>query len=217
MERRSFLGLTLQKERYFDSTDPIKKEEVDPVDKLVNQELPQLMEVTTGLEAYTGDWGWGEARHLLNRALFGAKKTEVDQAIQDGLDVTLDKLLADWDEPSPPVYYAHEKDINIPKGSTWVGSPTNNSDGVNNTGARRRSLNYWSIGLMANQEVSIREKMTLFWHNHFATEVNISGDPRYSYQLVSLFRRNALGNFKTLVEEVTVNPAMLVYLNGNQN
>ena len=217
MERRTFLGFTLQKERYVNSTDPIKKEEVDPVDKLVNQELPQLMEVTTGLEAYTGDWGWAEARHLLNRSLFGARKAEVNQAIEDGLDGTLDKLLADWDEPSPPVYYAHEKDTNVPKGSTWVGSPTNNSDGVNNTGARRRSLNYWSIGLMASQEVSLREKMTLFWHNHFATEVNISGDPRYSYQLVSLFRKNALGNFKTLVEEVTVNPAMLVYLNGNQN
>ncbi|MEM6763707.1 MAG: DUF1800 domain-containing protein [Bacteroidota bacterium] len=220
MDRRAFFGGTLQRTKVADPTptDPVKGGKIDPVDELVNQELPQLQGVTTGLEAYTGAFGWEEARHLLNRALFGAKKAEVDQAVQDGLEATLDKLVADWEEPSPPVYYQHDRDVNVPIGSTWIASQQNNGDGVNNFGSRWRTLVYWSIGQMITQEVSLREKIAMFWHNHFSTELLASGgDARFSYQLVRLFRLHGLGNVKTLVEEVTVNPAMLHYLNGNQN
>ncbi|MEM9935155.1 MAG: DUF1800 domain-containing protein [Bacteroidota bacterium] len=217
MDRRAFMGLTLQEEIESDPSDPIDSPSIDPVSNLVNQELPQLQEVTTGLEAYTGDFGWAEARHLLNRALFGATKAEIDQAETDGLEATLDKLVADWEEPSPPIYYNFDRDVKIPNGSTWIASSQNNGDGVALAGARRRSIRHWSFGEMLNQGVTLREKMVLFWHNHFATEMDASGDVRYTYQLVRIFRQHALGNFKTMVEEVTVNPAMLLYLNGNQN
>ncbi|MEM9933431.1 MAG: DUF1800 domain-containing protein [Bacteroidota bacterium] len=218
MDRRTFLGATLQSKRHSDPLDPVKKGKIDPVSKLVNQELPQLQEVTSGLEAHTGDFEWAEARHLLNRSLFGAKKAEIEQAVSDGLDATIDKLVADWEEPDPPVYYSYNKDPNAPVGTSWVSHSRSPGGGVNPEGFRRRSLRYWALGLMATQEVSLREKMALFWHNHFATELLFSGnDSRYSYQLMRLFRLHGLGNFKTLVEKVTVNPAMLHYLNGNQN
>ncbi|MEM6763702.1 MAG: DUF1800 domain-containing protein [Bacteroidota bacterium] len=216
MDRRSFLKLGGPQAKNAD-TSPASRIKVDPVFKLRNQQLPQVAQVSTGLEAYTGKFGWSEARHLLNRSLFGARKVEIEQAMADGLDATIDKLLAEWEEPSPPIYYDYNRDINAPQGSTWVTLPQNNGSGINVAAARRRSLRAWSVGLMVNQEVSLREKMTLFWHNHFATELQASGDVRFSYELLKLFRKYGLGNFKTLVEEVTVNPAMLVYLNGNQN
>lgn len=57
--------------------------------------------------------------------------------------------------------------------------------------------------------------MTLFWHNHFVTaETN---DPRLEYKYITTIRKNSLGNFKTLTKEITIDPAMLLYLNGNQN
>ncbi|MBK9376820.1 MAG: DUF1800 family protein [Saprospiraceae bacterium] len=57
--------------------------------------------------------------------------------------------------------------------------------------------------------------MMLFWHNHFV--VSDVFDPRYKYYYLTTLRKNVLGNFKTLTEEITIDAAMLVYLNGNQN
>jgi uncharacterized protein (DUF1800 family) len=70
---------------------------------------------------------------------------------------------------------------------------------------------------MFYQERSIHEKMILFWHNHFSTEADTVRDARYLYKHHSLLRKFALGNFKTFVREMSIDPAMLVYLNGNKN
>ena len=70
-------------------------------------------------------------------------------------------------------------------------------------------------GLMNEGGVSIREKMMLFWHEHFA--LNNINRAQYGYHYLNLCLTHALGNFKTLVEEMTITPAMLIFLNGNQN
>ncbi|RYG30344.1 MAG: DUF1800 domain-containing protein, partial [Chitinophagaceae bacterium] len=102
-------------------------------------------------------------------------------------------------------------DKEVPAGQTWINATTFNGK---NNGRRRNSFKNWWYGLMINQQRSLREKMVLFWHNHFATESNIVDNARYLYQHNDLLRRNALGNFRTLVKEVTTDPAMLKYLNG---
>jgi uncharacterized protein (DUF1800 family) len=105
-------------------------------------------------------------------------------------------------------------DNNIAAGSTWVGD-------INNDGTiasyRRASFKKWWVGNLINQDRSIREKMTLFWHNHFATETNDVGNAQYVYKHHNLLRTSALGNFKTLTRNITFDPAMLVYLNGQYN
>ena len=63
----------------------------------------------------------------------------------------------------------------------------------------------------------MHEKLVLFWHNHFATETQTIGDARFMYKHNAMLRANALGNFKTLAKEVTIDPAMLIYLNGYLN
>src|SRR5882724_11047347 len=73
------------------------------------------------------------------------------------------------------------------------------------------------MGVMVNQDRSLREKMSLFWHNHFATDTNIIGNAQFVYKHHSMLRMNALGNFRTLLKEVTTDPGMLVYLNGQYN
>ncbi|MEP6793336.1 MAG: DUF1800 domain-containing protein, partial [Saprospiraceae bacterium] len=71
------------------------------------------------------------------------------------------------------------------------------------------------LSLFLNEGVSIREKMFLFWHNHFVTaNANIG---KMIYQYAKVLRDNATGNFRTLVEQITVNPLMLLYLNGNES
>jgi uncharacterized protein (DUF1800 family) len=82
---------------------------------------------------------------------------------------------------------------------------------------RRSSFKKWWIGLMINQNRSIREKMTLFWHNHFATETIEVSIAQYVYKHHTLLRSNALGNFRNLTKKITLDPAMLIYLNGQNN
>lgn len=62
-----------------------------------------------------------------------------------------------------------------------------------------------------------REKLALFWHNHFVTELDTYVCPSWQYAYHSILQEHALGNFKTFVKEIGKTPAMLFYLNGVQN
>jgi len=64
---------------------------------------------------------------------------------------------------------------------------------------------------------NLREKMALFWHNHFVTEVRDYKLAVYAYRYVTLLRTHALGNFKDFVYAMGTDPAMLTYLNGAQS
>lgn len=166
-----------------------------------------------GVSPYTGAWGREQAAHLLRRCMFGPTADEIDTAVQDGLSATIQKLLTPASPASPPLNPSFLIDIEAPIGRTWVNA--NLIVGVN--GYRQTSLFAWWIGHMINQEVSLTEQMALFWHNHFATEISVYSDARLGYLYLSTLRDNALGNFKELVEKITVDPAMLRYLNGDQN
>lgn len=176
---------------------------------------------TTGLQPYTGSFGAPELRHLLRRTLFGA--TKADMAYFSGKSVTqvVNELLNPTAPlPAPPVkeYVVSATtlvpDNNIAAGTTWVGDI--NNDG-NIAGYRRASFKKWWVGNLINQDRSIREKMTLFWHNHFATETNDISNAQYVYKHHHLMRTSALGNFKTLTKNMTLDSGMLVYLNGQYN
>lgn len=67
---------------------------------------------------------------------------------------------------------------------------------------------------MASSDARLREKMALFWHGHFACVV---GNSFYQQQLLDIIRRNALGSFSALLREVSKSPAMLFFLNNQQN
>lgn len=75
-------------------------------------------------------------------------------------------------------------------------------------------LNLNFLTQMTKSEDQLREKMAFFWHGHFATRVN---NPKFNRQLLNVIRKNALGNFKELLFEVSKSPAMLQFLNNQQN
>lgn len=172
------------------------------------------------LSQYSGTWDLTAVRHLLKRTKFGVKRSEIDFFF--GLDLTssLDLLLNDIEPfPQPPIKEynpsaAAVPDTLIASGQTWVNDP--NTDGTVNA-LRRASFKKWWVGQMLNQGNSLREKMTLFWHNHFSTESNDIGNAQYLYKHHHLLRTHALGNFKQLVKQITIDPGMLVYLNGQNN
>ncbi|SDR92537.1 Uncharacterized conserved protein, DUF1800 family [Mucilaginibacter mallensis] len=79
---------------------------------------------------------------------------------------------------------------------------------------QEKDLNLAWIDKMSKTDAQLREKMTLFWHNHFACRSNRAS---FAQQLNNIQRSNALGNFRTMVMEVSKSPAMLQFLNNQQN
>ena len=173
--------------------------------------LPERAPIEGGLTVYTGVWTEREAAHLLRRTIFGPTREQIIQAAENGMAATVAALLQDKPEPAPPINYVFDNDPNTPIGETWIDKPSNQEF----TAYRRRSLYAWQTGLILDEGISVLEKMTLFWHNHFVTS-NIQS-PKAVYQYIALLRSFALGNFKELTKAITINPAMLVYLNGNEN
>lgn len=177
--------------------------------------------VLSGIQPYTGPWTNTEVIHLLRRTMFGAKKSDVDFFVGMTMTQSVDYLLnVNNTPPAPPLKTyassttAGDPDAAIPQESTWVN--TNTTDGGINA-QRRASFKNWWTGLMINQDATIREKMVLFWHNHFATETADIGNGIWCYQNNAVIRANALGNFKTFVKAITLNTGMLRYLNGYLN
>jgi len=77
-----------------------------------------------------------------------------------------------------------------------------------------KNLNLAWLNEMVNSDAQLREKMSLFWHGHFASRnLNIF----YQQLLLDIIRRNALGNFADLLREVSKSAAMINFLNNNQN
>ena len=77
-----------------------------------------------------------------------------------------------------------------------------------------KNLNIRWLEEMINNEAQLREKMSLFWHGHFACRVINS---YFQQELLQTIRENALGNFKDLLREVSKSPSMISFLNNQQN
>lgn len=79
---------------------------------------------------------------------------------------------------------------------------------------QEKDLNLTWINKMSTTDAQLREKMTFFWHNHFACRSN---NAWFAQQLNNIQRTHALGNFRDMVLEVSQSPAMLQFLNNQQN
>ncbi|HRO47962.1 DUF1800 domain-containing protein [Agriterribacter sp.] len=175
---------------------------------------------SSGIEPYTGAWTGNEVIHLLKRTMFGAKPGDIHYFAGKTMEAAVDELLNITSPlPDPPVkeYDTAEAlvpDSNVDHGTTWI-NDFNEDDKIG--GLRKQSFKKWWVGVMLNQPRNIREKMMLFWHNHFATEMASSTNARYAYKHHTLLRTHALGNFKSLARAISVDPLMLVYQNGEQN
>ena len=77
-----------------------------------------------------------------------------------------------------------------------------------------RALNVAWMSAMADGKTSLRERMSLFWHGHFACRVQNAG---FVQSYLNTIRKNALGNFGDLLMAVSREPAMLQFLNNQQN
>jgi uncharacterized protein (DUF1800 family) len=204
MDRRDFLTATKTKPQ-----------------KIVAQKFSPAR-VLSGINPYMGTWGTNEAIHLLKRTMFGAKKADVDYFLTKTVGQAVDELMNPTaTNPAPPIkeYVTSttlgvNADGNIAQGTTWINDI--NSDGTVQS-QRRASYKKWWTGVMLNQDRSIREKMMFFWVDHFGNEASDVGNANWVYKQHDTIRQNVLGNFKQMVKDITIDYAMLRYLNGYLN
>ncbi|MEO1258905.1 MAG: DUF1800 domain-containing protein [Bacteroidota bacterium] len=184
-------------------------------DNLPRQISPPSTVFLSGLAPYSGTWDTEQIAHLLRRTMFGAKNTDIEFFGNLTPSDAIDLLLLQPATPLPPIndYSADTNDPQVPEGETWVDASQNS----NLSPVRTRSLKCWWIGNMLEQGRSLHEKMVLFWHNHIPVEFDVVRNAHYSHQYLHTLYENAFGNFKTLMKAITLDPAMLVYLNGQLN
>src|SRR5215203_2275775 len=155
----------------------------------------------SGLNPYSGSWTTNEVQHLLKRTMFGSTKADINYFKGLSMTQAVDELLNPTASlPAPPVNdynNATTTDPAVALGQTWVNAPTN--DGNINS-LRRQTFKKWWTGIQINQDRSIREKLTLFWANHFSTETVDISNAHWVYWHHALLRQNALGNFKQLTK-----------------
>jgi uncharacterized protein (DUF1800 family) len=135
--------------------------------------------------------------HLFRRAGFGATTTELDQFSAMGAAATADHLL-NFGQIS-------NQDLE------------NRLSGFDPMGkAKGMSLPGWWLQRMTGTARPLEEKMTLFWHGLLTSGLDKAG-PAQLYQQNQLFRKMALGNFDELLKAVSKDPAMMIYLDSENN
>lgn len=163
---------------------------------------------------FEGQWTYKRASHLLRRTIFGPTHMQIKESENIGLDDTIDLLLTEKPSPPLPINFYFTSDPEVPVGQTWIDKKMD----VDISGlvqSRNASLSAWTVNLMTDKNINITEKIMLFWHNHLV--ISDITDPNAKYSYITKIRKYSLGNFKQLVKEISIEPGMLEYLNGNEN
>ena len=170
-------------------------------------------------------WNDATAAHLLNRAGFGSTPIEIERARQKGLTAAVRDLVdvkADAANVPPPAW-AHPRNIQAQRMESKAAKDRGENFQTKvrqirmMEGAEIVDLRRWWLDRMLNGPAPLLEKMTLFWHGHFATSIQKVRDAYWMWLQNDTLRRNALGNFKALVKKISRDPAMMIYLDLQQS
>ena len=177
------------------------------------------------------DFDYWSTAHLLRRAGFGGTPEVIQTLHAAGLDGAVDRLV----EFTPTVDDGDrfDGDIMRPRSTEEnqiLADARTRGDEATVERYRRdrqqrqqrdrgqlRDIRRWWLTRMIETTQPLEEKMTLFWHGHFATGYRTVEDSWHLMMQNRLFRANALGDFATLTRSIIRDPAMLQYLDGDQN
>ena len=160
--------------------------------------------------------GFDRARHLLNRTSFAAQISEINEFAKLTRAQAVDRLLAETRRQAsypPPAWSQTYERAFRPEMTSEERMKANRRELVE----RGLELRTWWVAEMLSTPSPFTERMTLFWHNHFATSQQKSRSATLMYRQNVLFRKYATGNFAAMLREVGKDPAMLIYLDGAQN
>ncbi len=136
--------------------------------------------------------------HLLRRATFGPTAEEVDAAERDGLEATIARLVG----PSDP---------NLGPAIPVITSDSNNRE------AQITTITNWWVDRMVAAGSQLEEKMTFFWHGHWATSIEKVDSPHLMMLQHNTFRRYGQSDFSAFVKAMIRDPALILWLDGQRN
>src|SRR5579875_2526469 len=163
-------------------------------------------------------WDAAAARHLLSRAAFGGTPEEAARLAALPLERAVDLLLEEAAAAKPPARPEWVRDVWINGGRRWSDMSAEEYLIVFRRHNARNAqeiadLRAWWLQQMITTQTPLRENMTLFWHGHFTSATGkVNGFSQAFYQQNETYRRHALGNFRRFLEAVTLDPAMMAYL-----
>ncbi|MCY3001337.1 MAG: DUF1800 domain-containing protein [Planctomycetota bacterium] len=163
------------------------------------------------------EWNAVNVEHLYNRAGFGARPNEIEFALRGTQEQFVEQLLEGFTAPADPLF------IDLPEMPQRRDFESREEFDRAQDRFRREerrvltSFAGWWIDQMVDARHPLQERMVLFWHGYFTSSTR---DVKRTGAMVAqneLFRRHALGNFAELVHAIVRDPAMLEYLDNNQN
>jgi uncharacterized protein (DUF1800 family) len=169
--------------------------------------------------------GFDEARHLLMRTGLGPVPAEIQATETLDYAAAVDRLLGRvrpqaataapaWVSESPVYVRQQAQAARAAVEGKRADGKAVQAAGQKVVQEQGRELRNWWIEEMLVTDQPLVERMTLFWHNHFTSSIQkVRYVPSMYWQNV-MFRREALGNFATLLRGVARDPAMLIYLDG---
>ena len=152
-----------------------------------------------GVAAYKGPFGREQAERLLWRAGFGPRKGEAAALAKLGLDGAVRSLTRPGGEKFVGPAPHDDKGRGLAPGDAWGHD------------------HLWWMDRMVRTSRPLVERMTLVWHDWFATSLAGVGSQKLMLNQNKLLRRLSLGSFDTMLREVTKDPAMLLWLSGTEN
>jgi uncharacterized protein (DUF1800 family) len=162
-------------------------------------------------------WNFDAAAHLTVRAGFGGDPGQIRKTLALGPEKAVDSLIdAPLDYYPPPAWAdpddqeelrAQVKEADTPEQKQMARKILQEK-----FISEMKDLTFWWVQRMVNAPSPLAEKMTLFWHGHFATSGQKVRSAYKLWQQNETLRRNALGNFRTLVKAISRDPAMMIWL-----
>lgn len=137
--------------------------------------------------------------HLLRRAAFGGLPEEIEAGVQAGVEATVERLL-DWSLSPPDTDHPP-----LPDPREQLADPGNSRE-------LTLEVQRWWVNRMLTSPAPALEKLTLFWHGHFATSLLKVRVHAAMVNQNQLFRRAGTGSFPQLTKAVSRDPAMMYWL-----
>ena len=175
-------------------------------------------------------WDHAKAAHLLNRAGFGGAPAHIDSLVASGMAAAVRYLV---DGPATPVdapapAWARPRDLVALRQEVreaMMAVPAGAGEGAAKQARRQvikdeqreqqdhfADLIGWWVERMRQSQDALEEKLTLFWHGHFATSAVKVKDAYLMWRQNQTLREHARGNFGTLVKAMSRDPAMIDWL-----
>jgi uncharacterized protein (DUF1800 family) len=143
---------------------------------------------TSSTNEHHGRVADGTLVHLLGRLTFGPNPQQLERFAGQDTQVVIDTLLSE--APLP------------------ISEPSLGSD------EDYERVTKWWVDILADPQAGLHERMVWFWHGHLTSSLD-KASPRLMVRQQALLREHALGNFRTLLQAITVDGAMLNWLDGN--